>query len=79
MPTIVNPKLDFTSLEARPFIVLAPKNTMILEVDNLLLGWPTYMVDYTPNEPGPIVSIFFSTLSLMVQIHTENYTETQKC
>lgn len=63
MPTIVNPKLDFASLEARPSIMLAPKNTMVLEVDNLLSGWPTHVIDYTPDEPGPIVSISLSTLS----------------
>ena len=63
MPAIINPKLDFASLEARPTIVLAPKNTMVLEIDNLLAGWPTYMIDYTPDEPGPIVSSSLSTLS----------------
>lgn len=43
-------------------IVLAPKNIMVL-VDNLLLGLPAYVIDYTPDEPGPIVSISLPILN----------------
>ncbi|KAF9231985.1 hypothetical protein BU15DRAFT_81771 [Melanogaster broomeanus] len=34
---------------------IAGDNTMVLEVDNLLSGWPTYVIDFTPDQPGPIV------------------------
>jgi len=31
-------------------------NTIVIEVDNLLIGWPTYTIDFTPAHPGPLVS-----------------------
>ncbi|KIK80397.1 hypothetical protein PAXRUDRAFT_158824 [Paxillus rubicundulus Ve08.2h10] len=37
-----------------PHIVQASDNTVILEVDNLLVGWPVCVVNYTPSHPGPI-------------------------
>ncbi|KIK81519.1 hypothetical protein PAXRUDRAFT_155952 [Paxillus rubicundulus Ve08.2h10] len=30
-------------------------NVLILTVDNLLTGWPTYIIDFTPEQPGPMV------------------------
>ncbi|KIK78131.1 hypothetical protein PAXRUDRAFT_17052 [Paxillus rubicundulus Ve08.2h10] len=30
------------------------KNVLILTVDNLLSGWPTYLIDFTPEQLGPI-------------------------
>lgn len=56
MPTVVNPKLDPTNPAATPVVTTGPKNTIVLEIDNLLLGWPTYVIDYTPDQPGPVVS-----------------------
>ncbi|KAF8129185.1 hypothetical protein EV363DRAFT_1451216 [Boletus edulis] len=37
-----------------PMIPVAKNNTIILEVDNLLINWPTYVINFTPDEPGPI-------------------------
>ncbi|KIJ04687.1 hypothetical protein PAXINDRAFT_104060 [Paxillus involutus ATCC 200175] len=37
-----------------PHIVQASNNTVVLEVDNLLVGWPAYVINYTPSHPGPI-------------------------
>lgn len=33
-------------------------NILVLEVDNLLNGWPTYEINFTPEKPGPLVSSF---------------------
>ncbi|KIK80267.1 hypothetical protein PAXRUDRAFT_15883 [Paxillus rubicundulus Ve08.2h10] len=30
------------------------KNILILTVDNLLSGWPTYLIDFTPEQLGPM-------------------------
>ncbi|KIK84608.1 hypothetical protein PAXRUDRAFT_152873 [Paxillus rubicundulus Ve08.2h10] len=40
-----------------PHTVQASNNTVVLEVDNLLVGWPAYVINYTPSHPGPIKSI----------------------
>ncbi|KAF8834604.1 hypothetical protein BDN67DRAFT_985197 [Paxillus ammoniavirescens] len=31
------------------------ENVLILTVDNLLTSWPTYIIDFTPEQPGPMV------------------------
>ncbi|KIK76547.1 hypothetical protein PAXRUDRAFT_18125 [Paxillus rubicundulus Ve08.2h10] len=40
-----------------PTIIEASNNTIVLEVDNLLTGWPSYVIDYTPTQPGPVKMI----------------------
>jgi hypothetical protein len=32
-------------------------NVLTLEVDNILNGWPTYIIHFTPEQPGPLVSV----------------------
>jgi hypothetical protein len=32
-------------------------NTIVIEIDNLLIGWPTYTIHFEPECPGPVVSI----------------------
>ncbi|KAL4066013.1 hypothetical protein J3A83DRAFT_4375289 [Scleroderma citrinum] len=34
--------------------ILTTENIVILKVDNLLSGWPTYLVDFTPKKTGPV-------------------------
>jgi hypothetical protein len=34
-------------------------NHIFMDVENLLVDWPTYMVTFTPTHPGPVVSIRF--------------------
>ncbi|KAG1745042.1 uncharacterized protein EDB91DRAFT_1080556 [Suillus paluster] len=29
-------------------------NVVVMEVDNLLAGWPTYTINFTPEHPGPL-------------------------
>ncbi|KAG2137202.1 hypothetical protein BD769DRAFT_1664105 [Suillus cothurnatus] len=29
-------------------------NVVVMEVDNLLAGWPTYTINFTPERPGPL-------------------------
>ncbi|KAG1724207.1 uncharacterized protein EDB91DRAFT_1255346 [Suillus paluster] len=29
-------------------------NMVIMEIDNLLAGWPTYTINFTPKHPGPL-------------------------
>lgn len=49
-------------------------NVLVLEVDNILRGWPTYVVNVIPDHPGPLVrglSIF--------QTHTLIFSVTEAC
>jgi len=34
-------------------------NHIFMDVENLLIDWPTYMIKFTPTHPGPVVSIHF--------------------
>ncbi|KAI5998486.1 hypothetical protein F5J12DRAFT_895408 [Pisolithus orientalis] len=36
-----------------PTTVKIIKNIIILEVENLLQGWPAYVINFTPENPGP--------------------------
>jgi hypothetical protein len=36
--------------------VFIQDNVMVMDIDNLLAGWPTYEVNFTPRNPGPVVS-----------------------
>lgn len=40
---------------ALPDMKVAPENVIVLHVDNLLAGWPTYVIRYSPDQPGPVV------------------------
>jgi hypothetical protein len=33
-------------------------NVLVMEVENLLNGWPTYKINFTPEKPGPLVCNF---------------------
>jgi hypothetical protein len=34
-------------------------NVVVLEIDNMLAGWPTYTLDFTPERPGLLVCNFY--------------------
>jgi hypothetical protein len=36
--------------------ILLEDNIIVMDVENLLVGWPTYEVQFTPQNPGPVVS-----------------------
>ena len=48
---------DMDPQSGNPSVVLSKANVIVLEIDNLLANWPTYVINYTLQEPGPQVSI----------------------
>ena len=46
-------------LSGSPKIPVAQNNTIVLEVDNLLVDWPTYVIKFTPDQPGPLVHALY--------------------
>jgi hypothetical protein len=36
--------------------VLLQDNIVVMDVENLLAGWPTYEINFTPQNPGSVVS-----------------------
>jgi hypothetical protein len=46
-------------LSGSPKIPVTQNNTIILEVDNLLIDWPTYVIKFTPDQPGPLVCALY--------------------
>jgi len=39
---------------ASPMVPVSKNNVVVVEVDNLLVNWPTYVFDLTPDQPGPL-------------------------
>ena len=52
-------QLDPTTAEAHIY-----GNILTLEVDNILKGWPTYVIEFTPEKPGPVACILTHPLPL---------------
>jgi hypothetical protein len=46
-----------TALDLSDNVTFFEDNIVVVEIDNLLSGWPTYMIDLTLQRPGPLVSI----------------------
>lgn len=44
-------------------------NVIIMDIDNILAGWPMYKVKFTPQQLGHVVSKLISTY-----VHTNNCT-----
>lgn len=40
-------------------VPVAKNNVIVVKVDNLLVNWPTYIFDFTPDKPGPVVCFQF--------------------
>ncbi|KAG1733702.1 hypothetical protein EDB19DRAFT_1911420 [Suillus lakei] len=34
--------------------VIIRDNVIVMDIDNLLTGWPTYEINFTPENPGPL-------------------------
>ncbi|KAG2081009.1 hypothetical protein BD769DRAFT_1684497 [Suillus cothurnatus] len=51
MPNIIDTKEPLDLANRTKFF---HDNVVILEIDNLLSGWPTYVLDFTPERPGPL-------------------------
>jgi len=37
--------------------VIIYDNVIVMDIENLLTGWPTYEINFTPKNPGPLVLI----------------------
>jgi hypothetical protein len=35
--------------------VIIRDNVVVMDIENLLTGWPTYEIEFTPENPGPLV------------------------
>ncbi|KAF8833176.1 hypothetical protein BDN67DRAFT_986193 [Paxillus ammoniavirescens] len=51
------------------------ENVLILTVDNLLTGWPTYIIDFTPKQPGPMVGSIHIFKLLLRLNNTRKYVD----
>ena len=53
-------QLDPTMAEAHIY-----GNILTLKVNNILKGWPTYVIKFTPEKPGPVTCILTHPLPLL--------------
>lgn len=44
-------------------------NHIFMDVENLLVDWPTYTIKFTPTHPGPVVSIQFEFSVALFYLH----------
>ena len=60
--TIMSPTIEQQS--GSPNITINQNNIIVLEIDNLLSNWPTYVLNYIPEQPGPLIQfplIYYET------------------
>jgi hypothetical protein len=36
-------------------VIIRNNNVIVMDIENLLTGWPTYEIEFTPENPGPLV------------------------
>jgi hypothetical protein len=46
--------------------VIIRDNVIVMDIENLLTGWPTYEIDFTPENPGPLVLILIFSCYLLI-------------
>jgi len=46
--------------------VIIRDNVIVMDIENLLTGWPTYKIDFTPENPGPLVLILIFSCYLLI-------------
>jgi hypothetical protein len=39
-------------------VIICNTNVIVMDIENLLTGWPTYEIKFTPENPGPLVFNF---------------------
>jgi hypothetical protein len=56
-------------------------NVVAMDVDNILIGWPTYEINFTPDTPGPLVGNLDIRLYLFLpfDIDTETHYAPERC
>ncbi|KAG2740196.1 hypothetical protein P692DRAFT_20881318 [Suillus brevipes Sb2] len=56
--------------------VFIQDNVMVMDIDNLLAGWPTYEVNFTPRNPGP-VKLIIRLKDAVKLVHIEDSTDSE--
>ncbi|KAG1797653.1 uncharacterized protein BJ212DRAFT_1488867 [Suillus subaureus] len=56
--------------------VFIQDNVMVMDIDNLLAEWPTYKVNFTPQNPGP-VKLIIRLKDAVKLIHIEDTTDSE--
>ncbi|KAG1717965.1 hypothetical protein EDB19DRAFT_1921582 [Suillus lakei] len=56
--------------------VFIQDNVMVMDIDNLLAGWPTYEVNFTPQNPGPM-KLIIRLKDAVKLIHIEDSTDSE--
>ncbi|KAG1762519.1 hypothetical protein EDD22DRAFT_953018 [Suillus occidentalis] len=56
--------------------ILCEDNIIVMDVENLLIGWPTYEVTFTPQNPGP-VKLIIRLKDAVKLIHIEDSTDSE--
>ncbi|KAG2111762.1 hypothetical protein DEU56DRAFT_919953 [Suillus clintonianus] len=51
-------------------------NVIVMEVDNLLVGWPAYEIKFTPKKPGP-VKLIIRLKDAVKFMHVEESTDSE--
>ncbi|KAG1829227.1 hypothetical protein DFJ58DRAFT_825918 [Suillus subalutaceus] len=56
--------------------VLLQDNIVVMDVENLLAGWPTYEINFTPQNPGPVKLIIWLKDAVKL-VHVEDSTDSE--
>ncbi|KAG1729450.1 hypothetical protein EDB19DRAFT_1913366 [Suillus lakei] len=59
--------------------VIIRDNVIVMDIDNLLTGWPTYEINFTPENPGPLarnLDLFISLTNINLET---DYSSQRSC
>jgi hypothetical protein len=59
--------------------VIICDNVIVMDIDNLLTGWPTYEINFTPENPGPLarnLDLFISLTNINLET---DYSSQRSC
>lgn len=48
--------------------VIIRDNVIVMDIKNLLTGWPTYEISFTPENPGPLVCNIHSDVFILLTL-----------
>ncbi|KAG2747048.1 hypothetical protein P692DRAFT_20736645 [Suillus brevipes Sb2] len=56
--------------------VLIRDNVIVMDIENLLTGWPTYEIEFTPENPGPL-KLIIRLKDPVKMVHIEDSTDSE--
>ncbi|KAG2337400.1 hypothetical protein BDR05DRAFT_1005038 [Suillus weaverae] len=57
-------------------VIIHNNNVIVMDIENLLTGWPTYEIEFTPENPGPL-KLIIHLKEPVKMVHIEESTDSE--